>query len=83
MSYQASGVGVNGVRGVDKLGGVLGVLGKLLVVLEPAVDGCRETLVLQTPELGGRAHRDRLRHAAPGHHGFDCAQHSMFPIDWS
>lgn len=47
-SYQASSVRIYAVGGVGKLRAVFVVLRKFLVVVEPAVLGCREALVLQT-----------------------------------
>ena len=37
IPYQTTRVSVNGIGGVDELGAALWVLGKLLVVAEPAV----------------------------------------------
>lgn len=48
VSYQSSSVGVDAIWGVDQLRADFGVLRKLLIVVEPAVLGSREALVLQT-----------------------------------
>lgn len=73
-SHQAPCVGVDAVGGVDELGTGFGVLRKLLVVVEPAVLGGREALVLQAPQLRRRSHRDGLGDAAPRYHRFHCTQ---------
>lgn len=74
QSHQASGVGVDAVRGVDELRASFGVLRKLLVVVEPAVLGSREALVLQASQLRGRSNGDRLGDATPRNYRFHCTQ---------
>lgn len=74
LTYQASSVGVDGVRGVDKLQAVFGVFRELVVVVEPAVQRSREALVLQTPQLGRRSYCDRLWDAAARYYRFHCTQ---------
>lgn len=74
QSHQASGVGVDAVGGVDELRAGFGVLRKLLVVVEPAVLGSREALVLQASQLRGRSNGDRLGDATPRNHRFHCTQ---------
>lgn len=75
-SHQASSVGVDAVGGVDQLGARFGVLRKLLVVVEPAVLGCREALVLQASQLRRRPHSHGLGDAAPRDYRFHCTQTS-------
>lgn len=74
LSYQASSVRVDAVGRVDKLRISFGVLRKLLVVVEPAVHGRREALILQTPQLGRCSNSDCLRDAAPWDYRFHCTQ---------
>lgn len=74
VPHQASCVGVDSVGRVDELRATLGVLGKFLAVVEPAVLWGRETLVLQAAQLRGGADCDRHWHTAPWYDWFHCTE---------